>query len=183
MQSLLATTVRIVKQYERGVLFRPGRVAGAREPRLRLIVPVVDVVRRIPLRVIMMPIQSQVLISRGNMRIDASGVADFRVREAVKSAVSIENVHAAIDRIAQTTLRKVGINTDIRGIPDLATLQPRNAQSLVELGVDKNITVVFPALSMSTICDPGAFPSRENAAADRPPASVAVSPTGSPASG
>ncbi|MFF0148880.1 regulator of protease activity HflC (stomatin/prohibitin superfamily) [Amycolatopsis sulphurea] len=260
--ALLACAVRIVKQYERGVLFRLGRVIGVREPGLRLIVPVVDVLRRVPLRIITMPIKSQGIITRDNVSVDVSAVAYFRVRDAVKSVVAIENVYAAIDQIAQTTLRKVvgqhtldetlsetdSINIDIRGILDLATLdwgvevtlvelkdiqlpdtmkramarqaeaerekrakiisaegeslaaaalgdasdtmmahplalQLRNLQSLVELGVDKNTTVVFPAPLMSTIGELGAFLARENASATLPPPSVAVTPNGSPASG
>ncbi|VVJ21826.1 Putative stomatin/prohibitin-family membrane protease subunit aq_911 [Amycolatopsis camponoti] len=250
---LLATAVRIVKQYEQGVLFRLGRVIGVREPGLRLIVPVVDVLRRVPLRIITMPIQSQGIITRDNVSVDVSAVAYFRVRDAVKSVVAIENVYAAIDQIAQTTLRKVvgqhtldetlsetdSINVDIRRILDVTTLdwgvevtlvelkdiqlpdtmkramarqaeaerekrakiisaegeslaaaalgeasdtmmahplalQLRNLQSLVEIGVDKNTTVVFPAPLMSTIGELGSFLARESAAATRPePAATA----------
>ncbi|UOX90488.1 slipin family protein [Amycolatopsis sp. FBCC-B4732] len=244
---LLATAVRIVKQYEQGVLFRLGRVIGVCEPGLRLIIPVVDVLRRVPLRIITMPIQSQGIITRDNVSVDVSAVAYFRVRDAVKSVVAIENVYAAIDQIAQTTLRKVvgqhtldetlsetdSINVDIRRILDVTTLdwgvevtlvelkdiqlpdtmkramarqaeaerekrakiisaegeslaaaalgdasdtmmahplalQLRNLQSLVEIGVDKNTTVVFPAPLMSTIGELGSFLARESAAATRP---------------
>jgi hypothetical protein len=263
---LLASAVRIVKQYEQGVLFRLGRVIGVREPGLRLIIPVVDVLRRVPLRIITMPIQSQGIITRDNVSVDVSAVAYFRVRDAVKSVVAIENVYAAIDQIAQTTLRKVvgqhtldetlsetdSINVDIRRILDVTTLdwgvevtlvelkdiqlpdtmkramarqaeaerekrakiisaegeslaaaalgdasdtmmahplalQLRNLQSLVEIGVDKNTTVVFPAPLMSTIGELGSFLARESAAATRPepaatapivPAKAAVNGTG-----
>ena len=250
---LLASAVRIVKQYEQGVLFRLGRVIGVREPGLRLIIPVVDVLRRVPLRIITMPIQSQGIITRDNVSVDVSAVAYFRVQDAVKSVVAIENVYAAIDQIAQTTLRKVvgqhtldetlsetdSINVDIRRILDVTTLdwgvevtlvelkdiqlpdtmkramarqaeaerekrakiisaegeslaaaalgdasdtmmahplalQLRNLQSLVEIGVDKNTTVVFPAPLMSTIGELGSFLARESAAATRPePAATA----------
>ncbi|WP_370964292.1 slipin family protein [Amycolatopsis sp. cg9] len=248
---LLASAVRIVKQYERGVLFRLGRVIGVREPGLRLIIPIVDVLRRVPLRIITMPIQSQGIITRDNVSVDVSAVAYFRVRDAVKSVVAIENVYAAIDQIAQTTLRKVvgqhtldetlsetdSINVDIRRILDVTTLdwgvevtlvelkdiqlpdtmkramarqaeaerekrakiisaegeslaaaalgdasdtmmahplalQLRNLQSLVEIGVDKNTTVVFPAPLMSTIGELGSFLARESAAATRPEPAV-----------
>jgi regulator of protease activity HflC (stomatin/prohibitin superfamily) len=254
---LLASAVRIVKQYERGVLFRLGRVVGVREPGLRLIIPVVDVLRRVPLRIITMPIQSQGIITRDNVSVDVSAVAYFRVQDVVKSVVAIENVYAAIDQIAQTTLRKVvgqhtldetlsetdSINVDIRRILDVTTLdwgvevtlvelkdiqlpdtmkramarqaeaerekrakiisaegeslaaaalgdasdtmmahplalQLRNLQSLVEIGVDKNTTVVFPAPLMSTIGELGTFLARESAAATppKPAATAAVVP-------
>lgn len=241
---LLALAVRIVKQYEQGVLFRLGRVQGTLQPGLRLIIPLVDILHRVSLRIVTMPIQSQGIITRDNVSVDVSAVAYFRVVDAVKSVVAIENVRAAIDQIAQTTLRKVvgqhtldetlsetdRINLDIREILDLTTLdwgvevtlvelkdiqlpegmkramarqaeaerekrakiinaegesmaaaalgeasdtmmahplalQLRNLQSLVEIGVDKNTTVVFPAPIMTTIAELGSFIAHEAAAA------------------
>ncbi|MCV7180135.1 slipin family protein, partial [Mycolicibacterium sphagni] len=103
----VAMSVRIVKQYEDGVLFRLGRVVGERAPGLRLIIPFVDVLHRISLRIVTMPIQSQGIITRDNVSVDVSAVAYFKVVDAVKSVIAIENVRAAIDQIAQTTLRKV----------------------------------------------------------------------------
>ena len=103
----LGLSIRVVKQYERGVLFRLGRVRGVREPGLRLIVPVIEVLRRVSLRIVTMPIQSQGIITRDNVSVDVSAVAYFRIVDAVKSVVAIENVYVAIDQIAQTTLRKV----------------------------------------------------------------------------
>ena len=241
---LLTLAVKIVKQYEQGVLFRLGRVIGIREAGLTVIIPFVDVLNRVSLRIVTMPIQSQGIITRDNVSVDVSAVAYFRVVDAVKSVVAIENVSAAINQIAQTTLRKVvgqhtldetlsetdRINVSIREILDGATaewgvvvtlvelkdiqlpdsmkramarqaeaerekrakiiaaegealaadalgaaadimmahplaLQLRNLQSLVDLGVDKNTTVVFPAPLMSTIGELGTFIARENAAA------------------
>jgi len=103
----LALSVRIVQQYEKGVLFRLGRVIGVREPGLRLIVPVIEVLRRVSLRIVTMPIQSQGIITRDNVSVDVSAVAYYRVTDATKAVVAIENVAAAINQIAQTTLRKV----------------------------------------------------------------------------
>ena len=252
---LLAMAIRIVKQYEQGVLFRLGRVVGALEPGLRLIIPFVDVLHRVSLRIITMPIQSQGIITRDNVSVDVSAVAYFRVVDAVKSVVAIENVRAAIDQIAQTTLRKVvgqhtldetlsetdRINLDIREILDVTTvawgvevtlvelkdiqlpesmkramarqaeaerekrakiinaegesmaaaalgdasdtmmahplaLQLRNLQTLVEIGVDKNTTVVFPAPIMTTIAELGVFLAREaeSAGTGVPPAPAAT---------
>ncbi|MFL5879070.1 MAG: SPFH domain-containing protein, partial [Actinomycetota bacterium] len=103
----LALSVRIVQQYERGVLFRLGRVVGVREPGLTLIIPAVEVLRRVSLRIVTMPIQSQGIITRDNVSVDVSAVAYYRVVDATKAVVAIENVAAAINQIAQTTLRKV----------------------------------------------------------------------------
>ena len=88
----LALSVRIVQQYEKGVLFRLGRVVGVREPGLRLIVPLVEVLRRVSLRIVTMPIQSQGIITRDNVSIDVAGVAYYHVTDAVRSVVAIENV-------------------------------------------------------------------------------------------
>ena len=128
--------IKIVKQYERGVLFRLGRVIGTREPGLRVIIPVIDVLRHVSLRVVTMPIQSQGIITRDNVSVGVAAVAYYRVVDAVKSVVAIEDVRAAIDQIAQTTLRKVvgqhtldeilaetdRINLDIREILDVITV-------------------------------------------------------------
>ena len=104
---LAAGSLKIVKQYEVGVLFRLGRVIGVRVPGLRVIIPFVDVLHRVSLRIVTMPIQSQGIITRDNVSVDVSAVAYFKVVDAVKSVVAIENVYSAIDQIAQTTLRKV----------------------------------------------------------------------------
>jgi len=237
----LGFAVRIVKQYERVVLFELGKVkGGARGPGLMLIVPVIDRVHRVSLRIVTMPIQSQGIITKDNVSIDVSAVAYYRVEDPVRSVVAIENVAAAINQIAQTTLRAVvgrhtldellsetdAINQNIREILDVQTeewgvkvtlvelrdiqlpesmqramarqaeaerekrakiiaaqgealaagelavasdvmiahplaLQLRNLQTLVEVAVDKNSTVVFPAPLMSTISELGSFLRRE----------------------
>jgi len=243
---LAPMAVRIVRQYEQGVLFRLGRLRGPRAPGLRLIIPFIDVMHRVSLRIVTMPIQSQGIITRDNVSVDVSAVAYYRVVDAVKSVVAIESVRAAIDQIAQTTLRKVvgqhtldqtlsetdAINLDIRKILDATTvdwgvevtlvelkdiqlpesmkramarqaeaerekrakiinaegeslaaaalgdasdtmmahplaLQLRNLQSLIEIGVDKNTTVVFPAPLMSTIEELVTFLTREGNAAHK----------------
>jgi regulator of protease activity HflC (stomatin/prohibitin superfamily) len=143
----LALSVRIVKQYEMGVLFRFGRLVGTRGPGLRIIIPVADVLHRISLRIVTQPIQSQGIITKDNVSVDVAAVAYYRVVDAVKSVLAIENVQAAIDQIAQTTLRKVvgqhtldetlaetdRINADIREILDVTTADWGVEVTLVEL--------------------------------------------------
>jgi regulator of protease activity HflC (stomatin/prohibitin superfamily) len=102
-----ALSARIVKQYEQGVLFRLGRLRGPRAPGFNLIIPGVDVLHRVSLRIVTLPIQSQGIITRDNVSVDVSAVAYYKVVDAIKAVVAIENVRAAIDQIAQTTLRKV----------------------------------------------------------------------------
>jgi regulator of protease activity HflC (stomatin/prohibitin superfamily) len=100
--------LRIVEQYERGVVFRFGRVTGnVREPGLRLIIPLVDVMRKVDMRVVTMPIPSQKVITEDNVSIDVAAVAYYHVVEPVKSLVGITNVVNAINQISQTTLRNV----------------------------------------------------------------------------
>jgi regulator of protease activity HflC (stomatin/prohibitin superfamily) len=129
------------------VLFRLGRLRGSRAPGFNLIIPVVDVLRRVSLRIVTMPIQSQGIITRDNVSVDVSAVAYYKVVDAVKSVVAIENVRAAIDQIAQTTLRKVvgqhtldqtlsetdQINLDIRKILEVITAEWGVEVTLVEL--------------------------------------------------
>lgn len=144
---LFALSIRVVIQYERGVLMRFGRVIGVRQPGLRFLIPIVDRMVKVSMRVVTMPIQSQGIITRDNVSVDISAVAYFRIVDAIKSVVAIENVRAAIDQIAQTTLRKVvgqhsldqalsdtdAINSDIRRILDMTTVEWGVDVTLVEL--------------------------------------------------
>ena len=143
-----ALSVRILKQYERAVIFRLGRVRdGARGPGLVVFVPFVDRVHRVSLRIITMPIQSQGIITRDNVSVDVSAVAYYRVADPIRSVVAIENASSAIDQIAQTTLRAVvgrhtldetlsetdTINQNIREILDIQTEEWGIKVTVVEL--------------------------------------------------
>ena len=260
---LFALAIRIVQQYEKGVLFRFGRVIGEKAPGFVVIIPLVNSLRKVSFRVVTMPIQSQGIITRDNVSVDVSAVSYYRVVDATKSVIAIENVKEAINQIAQTTLRKVvgqhtldemlaetdRINVVIKEILDVQTadwgvlvtlvelkdiqlpeamkramarqaeaerekrakiiaaegesmaaaalgqasdtmmqhplaLQLRNLQTLVEIGVDKNTTVVIPAPLMSTIQEMGAFFSRESGAVAKivqPSAGAAEGNASSPA--
>ena len=101
-------SARIVKQYENGVLFRLGKVIGERAPGFQLIIPFVDVLHRVSLRIVTMPIQSQGIITRDNVSVDVSAVAYFKVIDAVKSVVATASVNSAIDQSPQATPRSVG---------------------------------------------------------------------------
>jgi regulator of protease activity HflC (stomatin/prohibitin superfamily) len=256
----LLAAIKVIKQYERGVQFRLGKLKdGPRGPGLILIIPLVDHLRRVSLRIVTMPIQSQGIITRDNVSVDIAAVAYYRVQDPVRSVIAIEDVAAAINQIAQTTLRSVvgqhtldetlaeteKINQHIREILDVQTeewgvqvtlvelkdiqlpdtmkramakqaeaerekrakiiaaegealaagqlanasdvmmahplaLQLRNLQTLLEIAVDKNSTVVFPAPLMSTIQELGTFLKREAESAAHTgtsPAPPVVSPT------
>ncbi|TFD08275.1 slipin family protein [Cryobacterium sp. TMT1-21] len=242
---VLLMSMRVIKQYEQGVVLPFGRLIGTRLPGLTFIIPFVDVLHRVALRIVTLPIQSQGIITQDNVSVGVSAVAYYRIVDPVRSVVAIEDVKAAIDQIAQTTLRKVVgqhtldetlaetnvLNLNIREILDARTLdwgvevtlvelkdillpdsmkramakqaeaqrekrakiinaqgeslaaaalgeasdimmahplalQLRNLQSLVEIGVDKNTVVVFPAPLMSTVGELGDFLARETKAAD-----------------
>ncbi|KRC59313.1 band 7 domain-containing protein [Agromyces sp. Root81] len=239
---LLFMSVKIVKQYERGVVLRFGRLQSVREPGIRFIIPIVDVMIKVSLRIVTLPIQSQGIITKDNVTVGVSAVAYYRVADAVKSVIAIENVKSAIEQIAQTTLRRVvgqhhldealadtaALNANIREILDVTTLdwgvevtlvelkdillpdsmkramakqaeaerekrakiiaaegeslaavqlgvasdtmmshplalQLRTLQTLVEVGVDKNTLVLFPAPLMASIGELTNFIDREAA--------------------
>ncbi len=99
--------LRIVQQYERGVVFRLGKVTGEKAPGLRLIIPIIDKMQKVNMRVITMPIVSQKIITKDNVSIDVAAVAYFRIVNATKSIVEIDNVVNAVNQIAQTTVRNI----------------------------------------------------------------------------
>ena len=100
--------LRVVQQYERGVVFRFGKIVGAiKEPGLRVIIPLVDVMRKVNMRIITMPIPSQKVITKDNVSIDVAAVAYYHVVEPTKSLVEIDNVMQAINQISQTTVRNI----------------------------------------------------------------------------
>lgn len=105
---IIAYGVRIINQYERGVVFRLGRVRKQiKDPGLRLIIPIIDVMRKVSLRIVTLPIESQQIITKDNVSIGVSAVAYYQVHDPIKSIVEIENVVAATYQIAQTTVRNI----------------------------------------------------------------------------
>ncbi len=242
--ALAFASVKVIDQYERGVRFRLGRVRETQfDPGLTLIIPVVDRLVKVSMRIVTLPIQGQGIITRDNVSVDVSAVAYYRVVDPIKAIVAIEDYNAAIEQIAQTTLRAVvgrhtldetlsetdRLNLNIREILDAQTdgwgveitlvelkdiqlpesmkramareaeaerekrakiiaaegerlaagelaiaadvmlehplaLQLRNLQTLVEISVDQNSTIIFPSPLMSTIQELGAFLKREGEA-------------------
>lgn len=138
----------VIKEYERAVLFKLGKVKGrARGPGMVLVMPLVQRISRVSLRIITMPIQSQGIITKDNVSIDVSAVAYYRVEDPIRSVIAIENVQAAISHIAQTTLRSVvgrhtldetlsetdRINQNIKEILDVQTEEWGIKVTVVEL--------------------------------------------------
>jgi regulator of protease activity HflC (stomatin/prohibitin superfamily) len=104
---LLAMSVRIVNEYERGVIFRLGRVIGAKGPGLFFIIPIVDRMVKVSLRTVTMDIPPQDVITRDNVTIKVNAVTYFNVVEPVRSVVAIEDYIVGTSQVAQTTLRSI----------------------------------------------------------------------------
>ena len=232
--------LRTVQQYEKGVVFRLGKIVGTKEPGLNWIVPFIDRLRKVDLRTITLPVPTQKIITRDNVSVDVSAVAYYKVVDTVKSIVAIENVMSAINQIAQTSIRNIvgkfqldeilsereEINKSIAAVLDSHTeawgvvvsvveikdielpegmqramakqaeaerekrakiiaaegeflssqklaetadimaahpiaLQLRNLQTMAEISVEKNSTIIFPAQFMSTIADIKKFMGQE----------------------
>ena len=233
--------LRVVQQYQKGVVFRFGKIIGSREPGLNFIFPYVDQMRKVDLRTITLPIPPQKIITKDNVSVDVSAVAYYKVVDPVKSIVAIENVMNAINQIAQTSVRNIvgkfqldeilsereTINTEITKVLDTHTeewgmivpvveikdielpegmqramakqaeaerekrakiiaaegeflasqkladtadimqahpiaLQLRNLQTMAEISVEKNSTIIFPAQFMGTLNDIREFMAKEN---------------------
>ncbi len=238
---LAISGLRVVQQYEKGVVFRLGKIVGIKEPGLNWIVPIIDRMKKVDFRTVTMPIPTQKIITKDNVSVDVSAVAYYRIVDAVKSVVAIENVMSAINQIAQTSVRNIvgkfqldeilseraTINKEISAVLDSHTeawgvavsvveikdielpegmqramakqaeaerekrakiiaadgeflssqkladaadiiaahpiaLQLRNLQTMAEISVEKNSTIIFPAQMMSTVEDIKKFVSGEN---------------------
>lgn len=223
---------RVVQQYEKGVVFRFGKIKAIKEPGLTWIFPYVNRMKKIDFRTITLPIPPQKIITKDNVSVDVSAVAYYKIVDAEKSIVAIADVMSAIDQIAQTTVRNIigrfqldevlserdEINKEIRAVLDTHTeawgvvvsvveikdielpdnmqramakqaeaerekrakiisaegelaasqklaetadvmakhpiaLQLRNLQTMSEISIEKNSTIIFPAQFMSTVSD------------------------------
>ena len=232
---------RVVQQYQKGVVFLFGKIIGIKEPGLTWIVPYFEWMKKVDFRTVTLPIPPQKIITKDNVSVDISAVAYYKIVDATKSIVAIENVMAAINQIAQTTIRNIvgkfqldeilserdTINQEIRTVLDTHTepwgvvvstveikdielpenmqramarqaeaerekrakiiaaegeymsvqklseaadviaqhpiaLQLRNLQTMAEIAVEKNSTIIFPAQFMGTVQDIQNFLKSEN---------------------
>ena len=110
---LLAGAVRIVKQYERGVILRFGRLIGPRSPGFNVIIPFVDRMTKISLRVVTMVLEPQEVITRDNVTVKVDAVVYFQVIDPVKAVINVEEYRQAIIQLALTTLRSVLGQSDL----------------------------------------------------------------------
>ena len=244
---LLFAGLKVVQQYEKGVVFRLGRVVSERGPGLTWIIPIIDQMRKVRLQTVTMPIASQKIITRDNVSIDVAAVAYYKVVDATKALVAIQDVASAVNQIAQTSVRNIAgqfvlddvlsqttkINEQIKAVIDKQTeewgvqvsiveikdiqlpesmqramakeaeaerekrakviaaegelaavdklsqaadqiaqhpvaLQLRNLQTLSEIAVEKNSTIIFPNQFLPTTDDINKFFALENIKLDTP---------------
>lgn len=227
---LFFKSVKVVNEYDRGVIFFLGRCTGVRGPGLILLIPILERMQHVMLRTVTMGIPSQKIITKDNVSIDIAAVAYYHIVDPQKSVIAIENVYEAVNQISQTTVRNVvgqfvldqllsktaDINTQIKNVIDAHTepwgvqvtaveikdiflpenmqramakeaeaererrakivaaegefqaaeklcsaadliskhpvaLQLRTLQTMAEISVEKNSTIIFPAQFMTTV--------------------------------
>jgi regulator of protease activity HflC (stomatin/prohibitin superfamily) len=131
----LSSAIRILNEYERGVIFRLGRVLGAKGPGLIILIPIIDKMTKVDLRTVTMDVPSQDVITRDNVSVKVNAVVYFRVMDAVKATIEVQQYLYATSQLAQTTLRSVcgqaeldkilsereKVNTEIQEILDMHT--------------------------------------------------------------
>jgi regulator of protease activity HflC (stomatin/prohibitin superfamily) len=103
----LSAALRILNEYERGVVFRLGRVIRAKGPGLIILIPIVDKIVKVSLRLVAMDVDPQDVITRDNVSVKVNAVIYFRVIDPIKAIVEVENYTYAMSQLAQTTLRSV----------------------------------------------------------------------------
>jgi len=132
---IIGNAIRILREYERGVIFRLGRLVGAKGPGLILLIPIVDKMVKVSLRTVPMDVPPQDIITKDNVTVKVNAVAYFRVMDPVKSVIDVEDYIYATSQIAQTTLRSIlgqqelddllsnreKINQELQNVIDLQT--------------------------------------------------------------
>jgi regulator of protease activity HflC (stomatin/prohibitin superfamily) len=130
--------VRIINQYERGVIFRLGRVRGGiKEPGMRLLIPIVDKMRKVSLRTVTLPIEAQKIITKDNVSIDVAAVAYYQIVDPIKAIVEIENVVSATYQIAQTTVRNVVGQTSLDHVLSETAILNEKVKAILDSATEK----------------------------------------------
>ncbi len=105
--AFLASSIRILNEFERGVVFRLGRAIGAKGPGLILLIPIIDKMRKVDLRTVTMDVPPQDIITADNVTVKVNAVIYFRVVESNRAVLEVENYLLATSKLSQTTLRSV----------------------------------------------------------------------------
>jgi regulator of protease activity HflC (stomatin/prohibitin superfamily) len=104
---ILSAALKVLQEYERGVVFRLGRLAGVKGPGLVIIIPFIDRIVKVPLRVVALDVPSQDVITKDNVSVKVNAVVYFRVMDPAKAIVAVQDYFYATSQISQTTLRSV----------------------------------------------------------------------------
>jgi regulator of protease activity HflC (stomatin/prohibitin superfamily) len=130
--------VRIINQYERGVVLRLGKVRpGVKQPGLRVIIPLVDQMRKVNMQIVTLPVESQKIITKDNVSIDVSAVAYYQVTDPIKSVVEIQNVIQATYQIAQTTVRNIVGQSSLDDVLSETTAINEKIKAVLEKSTEK----------------------------------------------
>ena len=127
---ILSNAIRILREYERGVVFRLGRLIGLKGPGLILLIPIIDKMVRVSLRTVVMDVPTQDVITQDNVSIKVNAVVYFRVVEPQKAIVGVENFLVATSQLSQTTLRSVLGQSDL---DDLLSQREKINQKLQQI--------------------------------------------------
>ncbi len=135
---IIVNGMRIVNQYERGVVLRLGKVqSNVKQPGMRLIIPVVDQMRKVNMQIVTLPVDSQKIITKDNVSIDVSAVAYYQVTDPIKSVVEIQNVVSATYQIAQTTVRNIVGQSALDEVLSETTAINEKIKLVLEAATDK----------------------------------------------
>jgi regulator of protease activity HflC (stomatin/prohibitin superfamily) len=132
----LSAALKILNEYERGVIFRLGRVLGAKGPGLIILIPIIDRMVKVSLRLVALDVDPQDVITRDNVSVKVNAVIYFRVIDSVKAIIEVENYGYAISQLSQTTLRSVCGEAELDDL--LANREKINAklQEILDLHTD-----------------------------------------------
>jgi len=134
--AILLSAVRILNEYERGVIFRLGRAIGAKGPGLILLIPIVDKMVKVSLRTFVMDVPPQDVITRDNVSVKVNAVVYFRVMDPMKAIIEVENFHYATSQLAQTTLRSVCGEVELDELLAEREKINKQLQSILDLHTD-----------------------------------------------
>ena len=133
---LLSSAIKIVQEYERGVIFRLGRLVGAKGPGLFLIIPIVDRMVKVDLRVVTLDVPTQEAITRDNVTVSVNAVVYFRVMKPQDAVLNVEQFVRATSLLAQTTLRNVVGQSDLEDLLARRDKVNEKLQILIDEGTE-----------------------------------------------
>ncbi len=135
---IIANGMHIINQYERGVVFRLGKIRPeVKQPGLRLTIPIIDVLRKISMQTVTLPIESQKIITKDNVSMDVSAVAYYQISDPVKAVVEIQDVVSATYQIAQTTVRNIVGQSSLDEVLSETTIINQKIKDVLEASTAK----------------------------------------------